>query len=279
MQQGHAHGLVRAFVAAEQEEGGHAQRDGNDGGAVVAFVLVLMQRQPRPRLVLVDQAGVGRKAGKAGLGRRSLRQFQEGRRQVGPGQAGQRVDARIAVAVRIRRPAPLPAIGQRDRHGVAPRRLHAPEGRLRGDGVHALQQRVGKGQGKPAQHEGLRPACLAPALRGGVVAKQVQRCRHGHCASWKISPSVWRRPLRSALTPCRMAVLRQPRAPGTGRWFTVKISASPCCSGSTSAHCSRLLVSVITNSPPVKSWPGRDSSTATCSGNTCSPYRSWCRQL
>ena len=43
--------------------------------------------------------------------------------------------------------------------------------------------------------------------------------------------------------------------------------------------CARGRCSVSTNSPPVKSLPGCDSRIASCSGNTCSPYRSWCRQL
>ncbi len=43
-------------------------------------------------------------------------------------------------------------------------------------------------------------------------------------------------------------------------------------SGTTSARdCMRGRCSVSTNSPPVKSLPGSDSSTVACSGKTCSP--------
>ena len=58
--------------------------------------------------------------------------------------------------------------------------------------------------------------------------------------------------------------------PWAGRWWTAKITPSPWPSGTTCARdCIRGRCSVSTNSPPVKSSPGRDNSTASCSGNTC----------
>ena len=71
-------------------------------------------------------------------------------------------------------------------------------------------------------------------------------------------PSVWRRPERRRLTPCRMVDAIDPaRALAPAGGAPRKITPSPCRSGTTSARdCMRGRCSVSTNSPPVKSAPG-----------------------
>ena len=56
---------VGAFESAEQEGGGHAQGDGDDGGAEVAFILVLVQAHAGAGVVAVDQAAVWLEVGES----------------------------------------------------------------------------------------------------------------------------------------------------------------------------------------------------------------------
>ena len=51
---------IGPFQAPELEDGRQSERDRDDRFCEVALVPVLMQRQPRARLVAVDQAGVRR---------------------------------------------------------------------------------------------------------------------------------------------------------------------------------------------------------------------------
>ena len=77
----------------------------------------------------------------------------------------------------------------------------------------------------------------------------------------------------TATNPMPVAAVR---VPATGRWLTANTTASPWPSGTTAARdCIRGRCSVSTSSPPSNSAPGRESRNTHCSGNTCSPYRSW----
>ena len=63
----------------------------------------------------------------------------------------------------------------------------------------------------------------------GAVGADEPPHRLGHSASWKMSPSVWRRPERTALTPWRIGAADQParrRAPGRSR--VVNTTPWPC---------------------------------------------------
>ena len=109
---------------------------------------------------------------------------------------------------------------------------------------------------------------FGPDRSGGLTT-----AGRAQAASWKMRPRVWRRPLRSTLTPWRMGAAAQPRAERTGRSRVVKTSAvaplehaSPWPGDWARGRCS-----VITNSPPVKSAPGRSRPITTWSGNTSSP--------
>ena len=62
----HRPGGCGAAVAAEQEDRRQAERDRDDRLAEVALVAVLVKRQPRTRLVEIDQAGIGREPVEAG---------------------------------------------------------------------------------------------------------------------------------------------------------------------------------------------------------------------
>jgi hypothetical protein len=48
-----------------------------------------------------------------------------------------------------------------------------------------------------------RPICSSPRGRGGCGAAAFRRSAP-HLASWRMTPSVWRWPERTRLTPCRM---------------------------------------------------------------------------
>ena len=63
------------------------------------------------------------------------------------------------------------------------------------------------------------------AIRG--LVPRVLRASDAHAASWKMTPSVNRSPLRTRLTPCRRLTRYVPRVPCIGRSRTGKITASP----------------------------------------------------
>ena len=60
MQQWHPARTVGAFQATPEKDGGDPQGHRHDGFAQVALVAVLVQREPRARLVTVDEADIGR---------------------------------------------------------------------------------------------------------------------------------------------------------------------------------------------------------------------------
>ena len=61
--------LVCPSRPAEQEHRGDAERHRDDRLTEIPLVAVLMQGQPRSRLVAIDQAGVRREAAKTGVNR------------------------------------------------------------------------------------------------------------------------------------------------------------------------------------------------------------------
>ena len=51
-------GLIGAFHTSEEESCRQPERDRNDGLCEISFVLVLMKREPRPRLVTINETGI-----------------------------------------------------------------------------------------------------------------------------------------------------------------------------------------------------------------------------
>src|SRR5690606_22728418 len=107
--------LVGAMMSAKQEYGAHAQRYGYDGGVVVAFILVLVQRQARAGQVAIDQAGVGLEIVEAGSRGCLARHSCKYRRHRRPWAAGGGINGCITVAAPIRCPAESAAVGESHR--------------------------------------------------------------------------------------------------------------------------------------------------------------------
>lgn len=143
---------IGAVVSPEQRHRRHAQRHGYDGGAKIAFVAVLMQRQTRAGFAAVDQARIRRGVRNVGLPLRVLRPLPEGLRHCRPGLPAHGIDAAVALVAGGRRPTQLAAIGQCDRPRVAAGRLQVPQRRLRCQVVHADQQCVHGRQCNAASH-------------------------------------------------------------------------------------------------------------------------------
>src|SRR5439155_18128615 len=104
MSQGHAARRVGSTQSPEQEDRRQSEGDGHDRGREITLVLVLMQRQPRPGLVPVDETRVTRTAVEA---RPRRRLGSEGREHVGqdrPATPGPPITADVAVAGPIRVP-------------------------------------------------------------------------------------------------------------------------------------------------------------------------------
>src|SRR5262245_66437664 len=76
---------IGAALAAEEKDGRQAQRYRDDGRRVVALVLVLVEREAGAGLVAVDEARVGREAGKTSEIRGLGREADDGLRHRPPG--------------------------------------------------------------------------------------------------------------------------------------------------------------------------------------------------
>src|SRR5262249_49618666 len=162
------------------------------------LVAVLMQRQPRAGLVTIDETGFGAKVRKACLRGRLAGQFAKYRRHLRPRLPRIRIDRVIAITAAIGHPAEAAAIGHRHRHLVATGREHAAEGRLSSHRRHSIEQIMLDRPREAAQDH----RALADRLAGWQNVRAVKQIR-SHFASWKITPTVWRRPERNRLTPWR----------------------------------------------------------------------------
>jgi hypothetical protein len=94
----------------------------------------------------------------------------------------------VAVSAAIGDPAGRTAVGHGHRHPVAAGRHHGAD-RCRADD-----------RAKPCRSTA--PGAIASGRRPGCRTCRSSRAG-AHLASWKITPTVWRRPDRSRLTPCR----------------------------------------------------------------------------
>src|SRR5450830_941990 len=103
--------FIRAFMAAEQKNRRHTQGNRNNRRGIVAFVFVLMQGQPGPWLIAVDQTGIRPEAGKTGRLGSILSELCKQGRHGRPGAPGVRIIAGITIAAPVRGPAQCAAIG------------------------------------------------------------------------------------------------------------------------------------------------------------------------
>jgi len=158
--------LVAPRQAAEQEAGGQAEGEGNDGQVQVGLILVLVQGHLRAGSIAVDQAGVGSKAGKPGLPSGIHGGLPPAGRHRRPGASIQGVGRAVAVALSVRHPAQGATVAHGDRHGESPRGLHVAQGGLgqkggefrqqdRGFGLEAMAPQHGAGR----QFEALDRVC------------------------------------------------------------------------------------------------------------------------
>ena len=162
MEERHPQCLVAPAGTAELEDRRQAEGHRDDGMVVISLVLVLMQRESRPGLVAIDQAGIGAEALEAGLRRHRPRQPEEHLRQSRPRQAAHGIHRIVAIAAPVGDPACRPAIRHGDRHLESARRGHPAERRLPHDLVEGGENRLLHRQGAPAQQQGARPQLFLP---------------------------------------------------------------------------------------------------------------------
>ncbi len=183
MRERHALDRVAAREPAELEHRRHAQRHRNDRRAMVAFVAVLVQREPRAGLVAVDQAGIGPEAREARRLGRLAREPRERGGHRGPGLLRQRIDRVVAVAAAVADPAQWTAVRHRHRHGVAAGRHQVPERRHALDARQRGQQLARERQREAAQHAGTRAQRLGCAKRFVGGGEELEG--HGGCGPRK----------------------------------------------------------------------------------------------
>ena len=121
--------------------------------------------------------------------RRAPRDIKEGVRHRRPGPVAHRTVGRIAISATACRPAGGATGGHRDRHAPAPWRFHMPNGASTATAAMASRSAGASSSANP-------PSSIAP----GSSASS-RRSLRGQAASWKITPSVWRWPECSRLTP------------------------------------------------------------------------------
>src|SRR5579862_1724853 len=204
--------LVTSLQATKHEDRGQAQRDRDDRSAEIKFVLILMQGHLRPGNVAVDQTDVRRKSGEASAYRSATGEISKRLRHRRPWLAGLRIFRIVAITTAVGHPTTTAAIGHRDRHLMPTRREHPPERRRCNDLAQRRDQLRFAVTDESAQEHGAFGHFLSRSPHSGKASKQIRRqpilttIRHTdrYLASWKITPTVWRRPERSRLTPCRI---------------------------------------------------------------------------
>ena len=134
----------------------------------VALVPVLMQREPRARLVAVDEARIGREIGEPGLVGGGHCDAPERRRHGRPGPSAQRIKRIVAVAAAIRDPAARAAIRHRDR-------CHLPRARGGKIPIRLVVPPFMVGHPRPRQHATRRDEAGNSAFRTLVPADVERR--------------------------------------------------------------------------------------------------------
>ena len=178
--------------------------------------------------------------------------------------------------LRPRHPPPPLARARRTRSRIRPEPDSAVGSDLpwwRGEGGRGVAGTRSSGASRPRNNPDWELLAADPRARGrGPSHPPAPLPTPHYFASWKITPSVYRRPAVTRLTPWRSVTRCTPRAPRAGRSRVAKITTCPCVSGTTSPRdCARGRCSTSRNSPPSKSSPGRLSRQVIWSGNAISP--------
>ncbi len=161
---------------AKEKDGGNAQRNGDDGMAEVALILVLMQREFGTGMIAVDEAGVGSKPGESGLAGGGGGEAEKYFRHSGPVFAGLGICGAVTVAGFIGYPAEKTTVGHGDGHLVASGCDHMAEWSRCSNFAEGLEDGGLMGQSKTVKKD--RAGSDFFILRTGIVLLEEVEC---HC--------------------------------------------------------------------------------------------------